>query len=44
MDYAGEIVSFPMHIDDVHEQIHVEETELLWHLWTKRFYPEEHEL
>jgi hypothetical protein len=38
--HAGEIVSFPMYIDDVHPD--TSETELLWHLWTKKFYPEEH--
>jgi hypothetical protein len=38
--HAGEIVSHPMYIDDVHPD--TSETELLWHLWTKRFYPEEH--
>ena len=36
--HAGEIISFPMYIDDVFDL----SGEPLWHLWTKRYYPEEH--
>ena len=36
--HAGEIISFPMYIDDT-----VNDTsELLWHRWTKNYYPVEH--
>ena len=37
--HAGEIISFPMYIDETHPDL---SGEPLWHLWTKRFYPEEH--
>jgi hypothetical protein len=35
--HAGEIISFPTYIDDVDEY-----GNLVWHMWTKRFYPEIH--